>query len=152
MLVVVVLLVHVVVDVTIRYATGQGLPGTIDFVGNWWMPALTFAALGAVERAGRQIEASFLRDRLDRRSGAVARTLSAVLSVFVCLAMGVAGFVGAMAHMERGEAAIGGLAFPIWPARFLVPLGMLALLLGVLVPSLKPGEGDRSRPHPWGIE
>jgi TRAP-type C4-dicarboxylate transport system permease small subunit len=131
-------LVHVVADVTLRYLTREGLPGTIDFVGNWWMPAMTFVALGEVERHGRQVEASFLRDHLDGRSHVAALVVSRVLTLIVCLALGGAGFLGATGHMMRGEAAVGGFAFPVWPARFVVPFGMLVLLLAVIVRSLEP--------------
>lgn len=149
-LVTAVMMLQVIVDVTLRYTTGRGLDATVDFVANWWMPALTFAALGSVELTGRHIEARFLRDGLAGRSVRLAGQIATGLTILVAAVMGWAGTTSALAQMRRGEKALVGLAFPIWPARFLLPFGMLLLLLALLSKAMVRDDGQLRSEGPEG--
>lgn len=122
---VVAIAVHTTIDVVRRESVGVGVNGTLDFVTNYYMIAIVFMGLMVAQRQREHIEVNVLFDRLPintRRSVALGGQL---LTIGFVLAMANYGFLEALANMEQGERS-GVTGVPIWPSRFLIPVGFLA--------------------------
>lgn len=112
----------VLVDVALRYIASSGVKGANDMVASWFMTAIAFTGIALAQKYDGRIQVDFLMDTVPGR-------LRQVVDVVVVLAVAVVGALfawygwqEALEQMEAGEyAPIGHL--PIWPFRFLVPLG-----------------------------
>lgn len=116
------ILVTVVVDVVVRQVAGSGILGADSMVSDWWMVAVAMLGIVAAERSGAQIVVDILGARVSpaaaRRIAVFAGTVVAVFAATVA----IVSFFEALNQMRLGEyAAVGDL--PIWPARFLIPVG-----------------------------
>jgi len=128
------ILITVVADVAVRQLAGSGILGADTMVSDWWMVAVAMLGIVAAERSGAQIVVDILGDRVStttaRRIAVFAGTVVALFAAVVA----VVSFGEALVQMRLGEyAAVG--ALPIWPARFLIPLGFagLAVVAGARV-------------------
>lgn len=116
------ILATVVADVAVRQIAGSGILGADTIVSDWWMVAVAMLGIVAAERSGSQIVVDILGDRM---SPTIARNIALfagiVVAIFAAI-VAVVSFIEALAQMRLGEyAAVG--ALPIWPARFLIPIG-----------------------------
>lgn len=133
---VVALLGVVVVDVLLRYLASSGIAGANDMVASWFMVTIAFAGVALAQRAGGRIQVDFVAD-------AVPGRLRQVVDALVLLAVAVAGALfawfgweEALTQMAAGEyAPIGNR--PLWPFRFLVPLGFAGFTLACLLSALE---------------
>lgn len=138
---VVLLLLTVVADVTLRFILNHPLPGATEYVSFWYMVAIAFLGLSMAERHGEHIDAPIVFERL---SVGVRREFTVISKVLFAATMAVMAWYGweeAVRQFEIGERA-GAAAVPIWPARFLVPLGTAACAADVMASLLsrRPGE------------
>lgn len=132
---------HVVLDVAARNLAGLPLSGTTEFVAGWYMVAIVFCTLGSVHARGDHIRV----DMIDMIAGPRLDGLLTVFASLVFLAVAVAmtswGIDDAMGATLRGERVeFNGWALPVWPGRWLVPLGFA---LTGLVALLDLGRGLR---------
>ena len=133
------LMLTVVADTVLRYAFNSPIQGTIEYVSYWYMIPIGFFGMVLAERDNEHIEAPIVFDRLPV---AIQREFTAITKVlFVIFLLGVAwwGFDEAMkqyAVRERGGAA----GVTIWPTRFFVPLGAVALAIEVVLGPFKKGD------------
>lgn len=121
-LAVLLILVTVMIDVVVRQFAGSGILGADTMVSDWWMVAVAMLGIVAAERSGAQIVVNIVGDRVSpiaaRRLALFAGTVVTIFAVTVA----VVSLTEALAQMRLGEyAAVG--ALPIWPARFLIPIG-----------------------------
>jgi TRAP-type C4-dicarboxylate transport system permease small subunit len=124
-----VLLAHMVADVAGRYLANRPIAGTLEYVTYWWMPLIVFLALGWAQYRSEHINVTLLTETLSDRSRRVAETLADGLSAVVVIILGVFAFQGAEHAFEISEAALGTATVLIWPAKFIVVVGLVGLLL-----------------------
>lgn len=128
------ILVTVVADVAVRQVAGSGILSADTMVSDWWMVAVAMLGIVAAERSGAQIVVDILGERVSptaaRRIAVFAGTIVTIFAALVALVS----FGEALTQMRLGEYAPVG-ALPIWPARFLIPLGFagLAIVAGARV-------------------
>lgn len=130
------LLALVVVDVLLRYLANSGIAGANDMVSSWFMVTIAMAGVAVAQRAGGRIQVDFVADAVPARLRQVvdAVILLAVAGVGALFAW--YGWEEALAKMASGEyAPIGDR--PIWPFRFLVPLGFAGFTLACLLSALE---------------
>ena len=130
------LLVVVVIDVSLRYLANSGIPGGNDLVSSWFMTTIAFAGIALAQAKDGRIQVDFLMDATPGR-------LRQVVDVLVLLAVGAVGALfawygwqEAMDQMEAGEYTPIGER-PIWPFRFLVPLGFAGFTLACLLSAIE---------------
>lgn len=138
------ILVTVVIDVAIRQFTGAGILGADTIVSDWWMVAVAMLGIVAAERSGTQIVVDILGAQV---SPAAARRITmfagAVVVIFSAVVAVVSG-LEALEQMRLGEyAAVGSL--PIWPARFLIPLGFGGLAVFAAASVLHAARGTKGQ-------
>lgn len=117
------MMLHVSFDVAAKYLFHSPIKSTLDVVTYYYMVALTFLPLAAVERGGGHISVELLTQALPPRW----RDRLAVLSLLVsCAFFGVLGAITLGTAIEKfhiGEYVMGTLQLQVWPSRFFVPLG-----------------------------
>lgn len=128
------LMIHVVLDTFLRYAFNSPLPGTTEYVQHWYMVGIAFLGFAVAERRGEHIEAPLIFDRLPPTLQREFTFVSVLLTIGVLLFIAWWGWEQAMTQLERGERG-GAARTTIWPTRFFVPLGALALAIE-LIPRL----------------
>lgn len=129
--VVVLMIVHVTADVTMRYAFNSPLPATILFVSVFYMIAVAFLPLGAVEQADAHISVEIVHDLLAGWMQWLLRALAHLLSIVVFGALAWRTWDEAWTRFDTGSAAVeAGVRIPTWPAYFVLPF---AFGLAVLV-------------------
>lgn len=126
------LLVTVVADVLLRYLFNSGIAGANDIVSSWFMTTVAFTGIALAQRTGGRIQVDFVMDAVPGR----LRQLSDVVVLLAVAALGALfawyGWTEALDQMEAGEyAPIGDR--PLWPFRFLVPIGFAGFTLACLL-------------------
>lgn len=116
------ILVTVVIDVAFRMFAGSGILAADTIVSDWWMVAVAMLGIVAAERSRAQIVVDVASDRVSETAARrIAVFASSVVAVFA-LIVAVVTFFEALSQMQAGEYAAVGQT-PIWPARFLIPIG-----------------------------
>lgn len=127
------MMLHVVAEIFCRNVLGITLPATLEIVSLYYMPALIFLPLASVERLAGHIDVSFVQEAFP----APLRRVTEVAALTACgLVYGAMGWVGlqeAMAKFRIREFLMGEVAVPLWPGRFLVPIGCFAIALVIAV-------------------
>lgn len=123
----VLMMAHVVADILARNLLAFTIPATLELVSRYYMPALIFLPLAFVERANGHIQVTFIFNALPElaRRLLTPAILALVASVFA--AMGWVALEEAIAKYRIGEFLMGQVPVPLWPGRFLAPLGFFAM-------------------------
>jgi TRAP-type C4-dicarboxylate transport system permease small subunit len=140
----VLIMVHVNLDVMLRYLLGAPLSGTIEIVSYYYMIALVFLPLAAVEKRNGHISVELLSQNLSDRHQRLLIGLVSLVSAgyFGLLAWRL--WVDAVEKAEVGETYTGSLSLPIWPPRFFMPLGCGLLAILLIYKSARLLSGDTS--------
>lgn len=125
---------HVSASVCLRWATGRDIPVTTEMATYYYMVALTFLPLAFVERRGAHLSAEFLHALLPRGLRRLVEALNrlAVLGYLVFLTWRTG--VDAIERTRSGDviSTVWG-NFPVWPARWIVPVGLGAAALWLAI-------------------
>lgn len=144
---------HVVLDVVARNLAGLPLSGTTEFVAGWYMVAIVFCTLGSVHARGDHIRVDLIDMIAGPRLDGLLTVFTSLIFLAVAVAMALWGIDDALDATLRGERVeFTAWALPVWPGRWLVPLGfaltgLVALLdlgrgVGRLIQSHSvPGDG-----------
>jgi TRAP-type mannitol/chloroaromatic compound transport system permease small subunit len=118
-------------DVGSRLLTGRSLPGMIEYA-EVLMVALVYLGMAEAQRTKVHVSVTLLLIRLTNRQAAMLRLLGSVIVLALISFITYATLGNAVRSFEAGEFRFGITATPVWPARFLIPIG-LAALMGELV-------------------
>ncbi|SFB13053.1 TRAP-type C4-dicarboxylate transport system, small permease component [Amycolatopsis marina] len=135
-------MVVVAVDVVGRNVTGSSVPGAFE-ITTVLLVVIVFLGLAHAERTGATIKLTLLTDRLPRRAALGTRVASAVITLAVALWFTYATLVAAGRSIDRGEAQVGLLNIPLWPARVAIVVGFAALSIEVLLGLRRGLSGSR---------
>lgn len=131
-------------DVFSRTFTGRSVPGLLE-LGEVALVVLVYSGIAQAQQANVHVAVNLLTARLPV---AVARTFIVIGLSFaaIVVAWGVYA-TGALAidSVARQESRFGITAVPIWPARLLIPLGLLLLLaeIGIDIADVAAGRDSR---------
>lgn len=136
-IVIVLMMLHITLDVGVRYFFNGQIVGTLEWVSFYYMVALVFLAFGYVEYKNENI-------RVDLFAQMMPKSVQLGLYIFAC-GLGLI-FFGmlfwqslndAISATQRGEEAMSNFRFLIWPARWSLPIGFIGAFLAVLANLLK---------------
>ena len=133
----VLMMLHVAADVTVRALFNSQIIGTLETVSYYHMILVVFLPLAYVERSSQNI-------RVDLFAQLMPRAVQFVLFQFACL-LGIVyfgilsyqSFFDALRSTERMETIMSNFLFYIWPARWALPIGFAAAALAVLASALR---------------
>ena len=148
MLAMVLMAFHVFANVVIRMVTRQDIAGTLEIVTYYYMVALVFLPMAFVEQAGGHIRADLLARFMSNRFGTAVEVLTqiAMATFFAVLGWKAAG--AAAEHTGRGEVIQGGGGlFVVWPARWMLPVGLALAALFALMLAVDALRGFRQTRH-----
>ncbi|MGR3425632.1 MAG: TRAP transporter small permease [Pseudooceanicola nanhaiensis] len=118
------LVVHVTAEVVMRYVFGAPLKGTIQFVSLYYMTAISFLALGAVEQRDSHVVVEVFTGLLPSRIVIVCITFGALMSLLVAGGLTLRSWDEAVTQFHQKSFVMeGGFALPTWPTYFFVPVG-----------------------------
>ncbi len=126
------MMLHITLDVGVRYFFNGQIVGTLEWVSFYYMVALVFLGLGLVEMKNENIRVDLFAQMMPAR-------VQLALYIFACL-LGLVFFgmlfwqslTDAIRATRRGEEAMSNFRFLIWPARWALPIGFAGALLAVL--------------------
>lgn len=121
------MMLQVSADVVAKYLLDSPIRSTLDVVTYYYMVALTFLPLAAVERGNGHISVELLTQAF---SPAWSRRMELIASLVSCAFFGVLGGITLGTAWDKflvGEYVMGTLQLQIWPSRFFVPLGFLLI-------------------------
>jgi len=129
---------HIVADVCGRYLFKTPLPGTVEIVASYYMVLLVFLPLAYVQQRDKHFVAGIFTDRLPPRIllpliGITDLVMAAVAALLTWAAVSAA--IHATHSGEQVQMAE--YLLPIWPGRWLVPLGLGTMCLYALANGLR---------------
>jgi len=129
----VLMMAQVTLDVIGKYFLASPLPVTLEMVSNYYMVAVVFLPLAAVERANGHIHVELIYSHLPRLARRLLDLLAYGLGLFFFWLLADTGWVQAWRKFQVGEFIMGSYSLIIWPSRFLVPIGagLMVLLLAL---------------------
>lgn len=131
-LIVALMIVHITLDVILRFAFNLPIGGTILFVSLMYMPCIVFLPLAFAEKRDAHISVELVYDRLPKTVQRVLDFLSHSLSVVIFAALAYRTWSEALSKLAIGASEMeGSLRIPVWPSYFVLPVGF-ALLVAVL--------------------
>jgi len=123
---------HVVLDVTFRNLFSIPLPGTLEIVSEYYMVLVVFLPLALVEQRNAHIDVEVVTRHLPRR---VQRALASVLALFSIgffAALCYRTWLDSLERTEAGSFVMGATVdVPTWPSYYFMPVGcgMIVLVL-----------------------
>ncbi len=141
---------HVSAEIIARRFFHYPIPGTIEIVSYFYMVAVSFLPLGYAQAANEHVSADAFVSVIPRRLRPYTDWLGKALSVIVCLVLLWATTEMAIQQTRLGEAVQSSyFDIPVWWTRWLVPLGLLSMVLVMLaqmfIPKAMP---SRHEPQP----
>jgi TRAP-type C4-dicarboxylate transport system permease small subunit len=133
----VLMMVHVTLDVLGKYLLLRPMPMTLEMVANYYMVAVVFLPLAAVERHDQHIHVELLAEHLPPRARSLLMSAVCVLSAAFFAVLTWQAWDNAVDKYEIGEFIMGTRPVVIWPTRFLVPLGCGLLVLVLLLKAVR---------------
>lgn len=121
-----VLMLLTCVDVARRYATGRSLPGVIEY-SEVLLAGVVFLGMGMAQRQGAHVRMEALIARLRPRARAWVEAGTSAFAAVLTATLTVATADAAAASFEAGEYRHGLAEVPIWPAKMVIPVGLLIL-------------------------
>lgn len=121
---VILMMLHIAAEVTLRYLFGITLAGTLVFVGNYYMIVVVFVPLALLELRGRHIAVDVVAQKFP---AGVQRILAAGAKLLTAGVMGlltIAAWEQALKKMQVGATVEQGTAsIAIWPGYFIPVVG-----------------------------
>lgn len=141
---VVLIMVTTVADVSRRTTTGRSLPGTVDY-GELLMVAGVFLALAFAQHRREHVSVNLVTSRLPPTAGRRVRVVGLMVAIGFVAWLAIATGQEALRSFARNEFRFGLVRVAVWPARAVIPVGAVALLLRLLVDTV-----DLLRSQPEG--
>ena len=145
-------MLHVTLDVILRFVINQPLAGTVEISSYWSMVALVFLPLAAVECRNGHIAVEIVAQHLGERAQRLLIGVVCLASAFFYTLLAWRSGHEAIEKMRIGEKYSSAMELPIWPPRFLLPLGCGLLVLVLLVKAVRLLGGDSAPLQTGGLD
>ena len=129
----VLMVLQIIVDVAGRTFFHRPLRGTLDMTSDWWMVAMVFLALGYAQMRNEHIRATVVTELMPQAWQRGAEMVTVALVALLAIAMAYYGWSAAVDSYAIRESSDNVRTLPLWPFRFLVPLGCLGLAVQCIV-------------------
>lgn len=123
---------HVMADVAGKYLFHAPVPSTAEVVANYYMIAGVFLSLAWVEATGTSIAVDLIYDMVPERAQRFMYKFGQLMTLIFYLGLGWFSWDVAMRAWRVTETVDGIWRVVIWPAKFMLPLG-LAVAVAVLL-------------------
>lgn len=128
------MMLHMLADITARVVLGAGLEGTVESVTHLYMVGAAILPLAALEARSQHLHVEAVVERVGPSLAKALTCFAKLLTAFVCAAMAwltLEQALGATAIREHVELTRWSL--PTWPARWVFPVAFGAMAIAALV-------------------
>lgn len=126
---------HVMADVTGKYVLHMPVPSTAEVVANYYMIATVFLSLAYVEASGSAIAVDLVYDQVNDLWKTIMMKVGQICTLLFYVMLGWFSWDIAMRAYRINETIDGIWRVTVWPAKFMLPLGLgiacLVLLLKI---------------------
>ncbi|SEQ58929.1 TRAP transporter small permease subunit [Thalassovita taeanensis] len=154
----VLMMTQVTVDVVGKFLLNQPVPMTLELVSNYYMVAVVFLPLAAVELIDGNIKVDLIYTHLPRVMKRSLDLVAYLFATFLFWFLTTSTWNVAVKKYHVGEFIMGSYSVPIWQSRFLVPIGcalvcallilkLLRTALHLIRPDLDDADGPNARPR-----
>lgn len=130
------MMLHVMADVLGKYLLNKPVPSTAEVVANYYMIACVFLSLAYIEARGSAISVDLIYDKAGPGARRMMRKFGQVVTLLFYASLGWFSWEVAMRAYRVNETVDGLWRVTIWPAKFMLPIGLaiacLILLLKIL--------------------
>ena len=140
------LMVHVVANAVSRATVSVPINGTLEYVGNWYLPIIVLCAFALAQQKRQHVEARILFDKAPGRVKSEFETAGYLLTLVVAGMFAWSSLLNAVDAMEIGRTA-GVSGIVVWPAYFAVPLGFFLYGVQVMIDLAKHLGALRTTPE-----
>lgn len=131
-LAVMLMILHISIDVIMRFAFDMPISGTILMVSLMYMPMIAFLPLAVAEERDAHISVELLYDMFPQAFQRCLDFAAHLLSILVYALLAVRTWSEALSKYAIGAAEMeGAVRIPTWPSYFVLPVGF-ALIIGIL--------------------
>ena len=124
------MMVHITVEIVLRWLFNMPLPGTISIVAYYYMVIACFVPLAMLEQNNRHISVDVFTSFLPAPVQTGLRFITGILTVSVMAAMAARGWQEAVSKHKVGAAITqSDTTIPIWPTYYVVALGCGLMVL-----------------------
>lgn len=145
---VVLMLLQTVADVALSNLAGRPIPGNLEIISLYHMVALVFLPLAFVEMRHEHIVVDLVVRLLPRAAQRVILVTSYSVSAAFFAVLSYQTLLDALASWQLGEITLGAIYITVWPAKFALPAGFLAILMMVLLHAWKAATDPDFEPLP----
>ena len=127
------MMAHITLDVFLRYVFWNPLPGTLVFVSNYYMVAVSFLSLAFAERRSAHIAVEVATEHFPLRFQRFTNCIGSALSALIFAMLAWRGFDEAFSKQAIDAFMLEqGVRIPIWPSYYLLPVGAGLMSLTLL--------------------
>lgn len=118
------MMIHVTLDVVLKYTISQPIRATLEITANYYMVAIVMLPMAFVEYSRQAIAVDLFYQMMPKSMQVVVTFL--VLAICATTYGGLAwiSWPDAMESFHRREIVMGSANVYIWPSRFLLPFGL----------------------------
>lgn len=150
-----VMMLHVVLDVFMKYVFNQPVPGTIEIVSYYYMVGAVFLPIAFVELSRGSVAVDLFYTMMSRPLKVACMCLVLLLCAAVYAGLAWSTYGDAIRSLSTGEVVMGPVVVVVWPSRFVLPLsfGLGAMICLFHLAKLVSDKSARDllvEPHPEG--
>ncbi len=127
------MMLHVMADVLGKYLLHKPVPSTAEVVANYYMISCVFLSLAYIEARGSAIAVDLIYDQVRPSVQRVMRKIGQIATLLFYGALGWFSWDVAVRAYKVHETVDGLWRVTVWPAKFMLPLGLgVACLILIL--------------------
>lgn len=119
------MMVHVSLDVLLKYVINQPIPGTLEIVSAYYMVAGVFLPIAMVELTRASIVVDVAYQFMPTPMKAFCICLALVSSALVYFLLGWTSWGDALRSLAIDEKLMGTILVSVWPSRFILPFSFV---------------------------
>lgn len=124
---------HVMADVLGKYLLNKPVPSTTEVVANYYMIACVFLSLAYIEARGSAISVDLFYDHVRPTTQRLMRKMGEIITLLFYIGFGWFSWDVAMRAWRVNETADGLWRITVWPAKFMLPIGLAIACLILLL-------------------
>jgi TRAP-type C4-dicarboxylate transport system permease small subunit len=141
-LAIVLMMVHVTMELAVRWILRTGVAGTYEFVTYYYMVGCAYLPLAYVTRGDGHISAQIFTQALPERARAILEGIILIaLGLFMLLVTWQTS-VEAVSMTRVGEVYHAIVSIPKWPARWLLPIGSALMAIYAFLMAVQRLSGE----------
>lgn len=127
------MMIHVVADVFAKYFLHMPVPSTAEVVANYYMIACVFLPLAYIEARGTAISVDLIYEQVNPTVQRLMCKIGQLATLLFYMVLGWFSWDVAIRAYQVSETVDGLWRVTIWPAKFLLPIGLVIACLILLL-------------------